>query len=412
MTTGSNGVLVTAKQQLGKLAHQLEEELKAILAYWLTNMIDETNGGFYGKRLFDETLVTDAPKGLVLNARILWSFSAAALHTKNEAYTTAAARAYRYLCDHFMDSGFGGAYWSVDYKGKPLDVKKQVYALSFAIYGLSEYYRLAGEEHAKRLSLQLFDVIERYSRDHILGGYIEAFTRDWQPIEDLRLSDKDANEKKTMNTHLHVLEAYTNLYRIHPSPQVKEAIIHLLEMFHRHIIDKSNHHLILFFDEAWTRKGRQVSYGHDIEAAWLLCEAAEVITAEKWIEIMNGHAIGIADAAAEGMDADNGMWHEFDPASGHLQKEKHWWPQSEAMVGFMHAFELSGDIKYFELVINSWNFIRQHIKDNANGEWVWGVYADYSIMTGEDKAGFWKCPYHNSRACLEVISRVARLQRH
>ena len=212
-----------------------------------------------------------------------------------------------------------------------------------------------------------------------------------------------------MNTHLHVLEAYTNLFRIYPSQEVKEAIIHLLDMFDKHIIDSHNHHLVLFFDETWNRKGAQVSYGHDIEAAWLLSEAAEVIGEQEWIMKMHHHATLIADASLEGIDSDNGMFHEFDPVHNHLVREKHWWPQAEAMVGFLHAYEVSGNEKYLEYLLNSWQFIKDHIIDKKNGEWIWGVKDDYALMKNEDKAGFWKCPYHNSRACLEAISRISKL---
>jgi mannobiose 2-epimerase len=400
----------TQKQKLLSLLTDVQGELKEILFYWLQNMIDEANGGFYGQRLYDETLVPDSPKGVVLNARILWSFSTAALLTKNEDYSKAAGRAFDYLSAHFYDKEFGGVYWSLDFEGNPLDTKKQVYALSFAIYGLTEYYRLTANEEAKRLSLELFDTVEKYSRDKLLGGYIEAFTRDWQPIDDLRLSDKDANEKKTMNTHLHVLEAYTNLYRIEPTQKVKEAVTHLLEVFKKHIIDASNHHLVLFLDDAWNRKGRQISYGHDIEASWLLYEAAAIIGDEKWMDVMHQAAVKIADAASEGIDErDGGMWHEFDPATMHLTKEKHWWPQSEAMVGYLNAYQLSGNEKYLEKLIDSWFFIKAHIKDEANGEWIWGVNEDYSLMSQEDKAGFWKCPYHNSRACIELMLRIGKM---
>jgi len=390
------------------LKNELEQELHRSLDYWLTQMVDETNGGFYGKRLYNETLVAVAPKGVVLNARILWSFAAAYRHSGKEAYLQSAHRAFEYLSEYFVDKTFGGVYWSVDFTGKPLDTKKQVYALSFALYACAEYYRCTQNERAKTLAIDLFEQVEKYSLDKELGGYIEAFTRDWQLIDDLRLSDKDANEKKTMNTHLHILEGYTNLYRIYKNDAVKNAILHLLVVFDQHIIDKTNHHLILFFDETWTRKGEQVSYGHDIEAAWLLSEAAEVIGDEHWIRIMNEHVLKIADASAGGLDSDHGMWHEYDPSTNHLVKEKHWWPQAEAMVGYLHAYEVSKNLHYLQLVFNSWQFIQAHILDTTNGEWVWGVNSDYTVMTTEDKAGFWKCPYHNSRACIEVIERAGK----
>lgn len=392
------------------LENELQQELHQILEYWLNNMVDNENGGFYGRRLFNEILVANAPKGVVLNARILWSFAAAARFTGKSEYIDAAGRAFEYIVKHFYDYEYGGVYWSVNYKGEPLDTKKQVYALSFAMYGFTEFFLLTGKIKAKQLSIELFDTIEKYSHDTKLGGYIEAFTREWHGMEDLRLSNKDANERKTMNTHLHVLEAYVNLYRMAPSAELKTAIVRLLDVFNRHIIDPVNHHLGLFFDDNWNRKGNLVSYGHDIEAAWLLYEAADVIGDEYWEKLMQKHAISIADAAVEGIDTDHGIWHELDPDSNCLVKEKHWWPQSEAMVGFMNAYQLTGREKYLDYVFNSWNFIREHIKDNACGEWKWGVNADYSLMISEDKAGFWKCPYHNSRSCMELIQRIRRLK--
>jgi len=392
--------------QLQTLRREFSEELQFILSYWFTHMQDEVHGGFYGQRLWDETLVADAPKSSVLNARILWTFSAASRFTGSTAYQQTAKRAFDYFITHFVDEAHGGVYWSVQYNGEPLDTKKQVYAQSFAIYAMSEYFLLTEDETAKQLAIDLFQLIEQYSRDRDEGGYIEAFTREWQTIDDLRLSEKDANEKKTMNTHLHVLEAYTNLYRMHPSAEVKEAIIHLLDMFDRHIID-ANHHLILFFDEHWNRKGMQISYGHDIEAAWLLCEAAEVIEEDIWIKRMNNVSLKIIEAAMEGLDADHGLWHEYDPSTGHTIKEKHWWPQAEAMVGFAHAWQLTGTDIYLQHLQNSWQFIRNHLRDEQHGEWIWGITADGSVITNEDKAGFWKCPYHNGRACLELMQRLS-----
>lgn len=401
------GVLTGHNQQdLKGLKASLEQELEQILGYWQHQMVDHQQGGFYGKRLFDETLVADAPKGSVLHARILWTFAAACNHTGNQDYLDIAHRAYDYIKRYFIDETYGGVYWSVTGEGAPLDTKKQVYALSFALYAFSEYYQCTKNEQAKATAIALFELVEKYSLDKNLGGYIEAFTREWLPIEDLRLSDKDANEKKTMNTHLHILEGYTNLYRIHPVQEVRQAIIHLLEVFDRYIIDADSHHLVLFFDEAWIRKGSQVSYGHDIEAAWLLSEAAEVIGENAWIQKMNDHAVKIAAAAAEGLDSDHGMWHEYDVTSHHLLKEKHWWPQAEAMVGFFHAWQVSRNDLYLQLVMNSWSFIKNYMIDEKNGEWIWGITADYSLMNTEDKAGFWKCPYHNGRACMEVIRRI------
>lgn len=383
---------------------QLSAELKNILNYWMQHTIDNEFGGFYGKIDNNNNIDNKAPKGSVLNARILWTFSAAYNYTKRYEYLAVATKAFDYFIKHFVDHKNGGIYWTVDYKGDPLDTKKQIYALAFAIYGASEYYQATSLPKAKELALQLYETIEKYSYDKVKSGYYEAFTKEWQTIDDLRLSDKDANEKKTMNTHLHVLEAYTNLYCIQPSIAIKQSMIQLLKNFSDHIIHKQTNHLNLFFSENWIAKGNIVSYGHDIEAAWLLLEAAEAIDDENLICEMKSIAMKMADVTIEGLDKDGGLWYEIE--NNHLVKEKHWWPQAEAMVGFYNAWQLSNNKNYLQRSWNSWQFIKAHILDSEHGEWFWGVKEDYSIMPGEDKAGLWKCPYHNSRACLEILKRI------
>ncbi|MDP9081902.1 MAG: AGE family epimerase/isomerase [Bacteroidota bacterium] len=396
--------------QLIAFKQELTDELSRILAYWAAITPDTENGGFYGKIDNDNKVAAEAPKGSVLNARILWTFSAAYNRKPDPLFMVMAKRAYQYICDKFMDDERGGVYWSVDYKGKPLDTKKQVYAISFTIYALSEFYRASGIEAAKRKAIDLFHLLVEKAYDPIKTGYFEAFTKDWQPIADLRLSDKDANEKKTMNTHLHVLEGYTNLYRIWPDNTLSEQISSLLNNFFDHFIDYKTGHLALFFDEDWNCKGDLISYGHNIEATWLLLEAAEVIGDETSIQRIKEIAIKMADATIAGFDADGGLWYEYEPATDHLIKEKHWWVQAEALVGFFNAWQISGDEKYLNIAINNWQFIKNKILDKQNGEWFWGINENGDVMPGEDKAGLWKCPYHNSRACMEIGTRIYRME--
>ena len=385
---------------------ELKQELDSILTYWTNRTIDNSYGGFVGR--IDENEETDhiAPKGLVLNSRILWTFSAAYNHTKNEIYLHIAYRAFSFITTHFRDTEFGGVYWTVDAEGRPLDKRKQIYGLAFCQYGLTEFYKATKNDEAKEFAIDLFNIIEKHSFDTINLGYLEAFTQDWKELGDLRLSKKDDNEKKTMNTHLHVIESYTNLFRIWPSPKVKIQIQNLLKVFHNHIINQKTYHLNLFFDENWIVKSDLVSYGHDIEAAWLLLEAAEVITDHRWIEIFKQISIKITEAAIEGLDKNGGLWYEYMPAQDHLVTEKHWWPQAEAMVGLFNAYQITRNNKYLALSIQTWRFVKKHIKDNKFGEWIWGVEADNLPMKGQDKVGFWKCPYHNSRACIEIMNRI------
>lgn len=391
-------------------AAELHKELRDILSYWMKYAVDEEKNGFYGKISNENIIDKTADKGLVLNARILWAFSASASFTGNKDYLRYAGRAFKYIMDHFTDNVFGGVYWSVTADGRMKDGKKQVYGLAFCIYAMAAYYTATGEKESLAFAKELFHLIERYSYDKQRGGYYEAFTRDWKMTDDQRLSEKDANEKKTMNTHLHVIEAYAALYRVWRDDILKKRILGLLKDFEDHIISKESCHLHLFMDEEWNVKPAAVSFGHDIEAAWLLLESAEITEEKEWISKYKDLSVKITEAASEGLDHDGGLWYEYEPSGNRWIKEKHSWPQAEAMVGYMNAFRLTGDEKYFNRSINSWGFIREHILDKKNGEWFWGVNEDYSVMEGQDKAGFWKCPYHSTRACMEVIKRIKNIQ--
>ena len=381
-------------------------ELEDILRFWMDHTMDDVNGGFIGKIDHDNIKYPGAPKGSVLNSRILWTFSAAYSLTKNPAYLSMADRAYHYILQHFMDKEYGGVYWTVQANGEPLDTKKQIYAQAFAVYGLSEFYKASKKEEAKEKAIEIYHSIIKHSYDVKLGGYLEAFSFDWKLIDDLRLSDKDANEKKTMNTHLHVLEAFANLFQCWPDAELKKRTNELIGIFLKHIISPKTNHLILFFDEKWKAKSQIISYGHDIEAAWLIQEAAEVVGDEQLINKVKERSLLVAAAAMEGLDEDGGIWYEYDYENDHLVKEKHSWPQAEAMIGFFNAWQISGDEKWLHLSRNSWHFIKDFIKDKNGGEWYWGVNEFHAPMTKEDKVGIWKCPYHNSRACIEIIKRV------
>jgi mannobiose 2-epimerase len=384
---------------------ELQAELHNIISYWSTYTVDSRHGGFLGKIANNNTVDENADKGAVLNARILWSFSAA--YNQDGTYDLELAdRAYNYIASHFIDADYGGVYWTVDYTGKPKDTKKQVYALAFTIYALSEYFMARGYDVVKDHAIALYEDLVRYSYDTKKGGYFEAFSRDWQPMEDLRLSDKDANEKKTMNTHLHILEAFTNLYRIWPDADLQGRIVELLVDFQNHIVDAETSRMILFFDENWKAKSEIISFGHDIEASWLLQEAAEVVGDTGLLRQIQALALRMAQAALAGLDQDGSLWYEQEPAKNHTIKEKHWWVQAEAMVGFYNAWQLSQDFRFLHASVNAWNFVKEHILDKQHGEWFWGVDEQGGLMANEDKVGLWKCPYHNSRACIELIRRI------
>jgi mannobiose 2-epimerase len=390
--------------------NEMQRELENILSWWMEFAIDKKNGGFIGKIDHANKIDAEAPKGSVLNSRILWTFSAAYQLTGRGDYAAIAERAFHYLLENFLDEEYGGVYWTVDHRGRALDTKKQIYALSFAVYGLSEYARCSNEPRAKQTAIELYQAIVQHSYDPIFGGYIEALSKEWKEMGDLRLSARDANEKKSMNTHLHVLEGFANLYRVWPDEVLKQKVVELIRIFLQKIIAADSHHLILFFDDQWNAKSDIISYGHDIEAAWLIQEAAETVNNELLVMEVKNRSLQLARAASEGLDADGGLWYEYEASEKRLIKQKHSWPQAEAMIGFFNAWQITGDEQYLQQSLRSWKFVQKYIQDKTCGEWYWGVEENYAPMNKEDKAGLWKCPYHNSRVCIEIINRITKLQ--
>jgi len=376
-----------------------------ILPWWQKYMSDEVNGGFLGSRDHLNQPVTGHPKGLILNARILWAFSAAYAYKKDEVYRQTAERAYRYLLSQFKDPDYPGYFWSLNPDGSLHNGKKQTYAQAFVMYGMSEYAAATGSEQALNEALSLFNLIEEMAFDPVRNGYLEAFSREWNDIGDLRLSDIDMNEKKTMNTHLHVIEAYSRLYRLHKDERLKQSIENLLGIFSEHFINNETHHLNLFFDDYWTLKSGDISYGHDIEASWLLQEAAESVENEDYIKKFRTIAIQLAEAVQPALLPEGGLIHE-----NHAEMEKNtnqleWWAQAEAIVGFLNVFQLTGDEYYLEKSLHLIDYVETYFVDKNNGEWYYRVERSGEPVTSYEKAGFWKCPYHTVRMGLEVLER-------
>ena len=388
-----------------KIVKEVEIELHNILNYWSRNTLDEKNGGFIGEINFEEKKNLAADKGSVMNARILWTFSAAHSFTQNPEHLKIAKRAFEELKTKFYNPAQNGIYWSINSDGTPKDTKNQIYAIAFVIYGLSEYFKVSHDQSALKLAITLYHSVQNQAFDKEKKGYFEAYTKDWQDIADMRLSDKDANEKKTMNTHLHIVEAFTNLYLVWKNEDLRQNIISILETIDTYFIDKETWHLKLFFDENWIEKKDVISYGHDIEATWLLQWCAEVSEDENLIKNYKNYAVKMADATLEGIDSDGGLWYEYNPESKLLVAEKHWWVQAELWIGFVNAYQLTNDKKYLEIFLKNWSFVKEFIIDKKNGEWFWGVDKNYEKIQ-KDKAGFWKCPYHNGRACLEILKRL------
>ncbi len=389
------------------MRQKVEKELLSdILPFWLNHTIDSEYGGFRGQIANDLSFDPHAPKGLILNARILWTFSKAYSFYRDPQYLAAARRAYDYLTRYFWDHEFGGLYWMLDYLGNPLDTKKRIYGQAFTIYALAEYYQASDEAEALDKALRLVMCIEGTGHDDQHRGYFETYERDWTPAEDQRLSDVDLDEKKSMNTHLHMVEAYTALLRRNPDPIVRLRLRELIEIFLDHIIHPVTHHFILFFDENWTPRSNKISFGHDIEGSWLLSDAAEILGDEDLIDRIRIAAVKMAQAVYEqGLDSDGGLFYEAEP-TGIRDTDKHWWPQAEAVVGFLNANALTGQAHFALAAERSWSFIEKYIVDHQHGEWFWRVSKDGLPDQSEDKTGPWKCPYHNSRTCFEVMERL------
>ena len=378
-----------------------------ILPFWINNMVDRENGGFYGRIDGHGNLHAEAEKGGILNGRILWTFSAAYRVLGKPEYLEMATRAKDYIIAHFIDREYGGTYWSLDCKGNPKDTKKQFYAIGFMIYGLSEYVRATGDKEALDYAIKLFECIEEHSLDVIYNGYIEACTREWGEIADMRLSDLDANYPKSQNTHLHIIEPYANLYRVWKDERLEKALRNMINIFTDKILNPETNHLDLFFEKDWTRgAGHLESYGHDIECSWLMHEAALVLGDAEVLKKVEEIVPLVAKASEKGLNPDGSMIHEANLDTGHVDDDLHWWVQAEAVVGFYNIYQHFGDESALDKSLQCWQYIKDNLIDYEGGEWYWSRRPDGTLNLDDDKAGFWKCPYHNGRMCLEIIERI------
>lgn len=391
------------------LKKEFSSELNDLMTFWSTSCIDEKYGGFIGNMDHYGKVDPEASKGCILNTRILWTFSAAYRIFKVEEYKTIADRAYAYIIDHFWDEVNGGLYWELDFLGVPINTKKQAYVQGFGIYAFSEYYRASKIEKSLTYAKDLYHILETKFWDFQFTGYFEALTQDWQRIKDMRLSAKDLNTPKSMNTHLHILEPYTNLYRVWPNPELKNSIESLIQIFINKIYDSKTDHLNLFFETNWTTHFQEVSFGHDIEGAWLLNEADMIIHDGVLSQEVKNVTSKLVEATInEGLDTDGSIFYERNGAQ--LDSDKHWWPQAEGLVGFMDAYSVEENKEYLKRAVKLWDFIKSNMIDKSNGEWYWRVDKDNQPVDTEDKAGFWKCPYHNGRAMMELIERIEELK--
>ncbi|GIG55118.1 AGE family epimerase/isomerase [Demequina activiva] len=409
---------IAAAGALADLRERAQRELTGnILPFWEQRAFD-AHGWLAGTVRDDLSVDADAPRHSVLAARILWTFAEAAradAGAQRERWLAVGATALDVLTGAFWDAEHGGVVWSLDAQRRPLSDRKQVYAQAFAIYGLAAWSRAARDPEALARAMTLFELLERHARDTEGGGYLEAHARDWGELEDMALSSKDLNVPKSMNTNLHVMEAFTTLLDVSGDRVVGEALAAVLDAVLSHILRHEPWvHCALFFDRGWTSQVDTISFGHDIEASWLLWEAYEALEraglASPELESRTrGAALALADAVRDhGVDSDGGVMYEGDP-TGVTAAEKHWWPQAEGVVGWLNAFQIAGRDADLVSAVHAWEFLDAHIVDHAAGEWWAQVDRDRRPMVEHESScriGPWKCPYHNGRACLEVMRRI------
>jgi mannobiose 2-epimerase len=397
--------------RLEAFSAQVKEHLFGFyLPFWCGPALDTRNGGWMGWLANDLKPDRSQPKGLIVNARILWTFSAVHQFRPQPLFAEMAARALDFVMEKFWDAQHGGAYWRLDDTGKVVDDAKKIYGQAFYIYALAEYHRAFGTHSALARARQLFELVERHAHDARFGGYVEVCRRDWSPAgADARLSDKDMNEKKSMNNHLHLLEAYTSLHGFWPDSRVTLRLRELIELFLTRILDLRTGHLGHFFDEQWRLRSDTYTFGHDIEASWLLVEAAEALGDKSLLAAVRQAACRLVEAAFnEGLGADGAMCYEgqdgrcIDPGC-------ECWPQAEAMVGFINAFELTGDHKFLAAALGVWEYTQKNLVDRTHGEWFWRITPDGKPDPKLPKVSEWKGPYHVSRSCLQIIRRLAKI---
>ncbi|MCR5149218.1 MAG: AGE family epimerase/isomerase [Eubacterium sp.] len=374
-----------------------------VIPFW-KNLIDKEYGGFYGEMNFDLYLDKKAVKGCILNSRILWFFSNAFLTFKDESCLPYAKQAYEFLKNAFYDKEYGGVYWSVSYDGKPVEDMKHTYNQAFAIYGLSSYYDATKDEEALKLATEIFKLIETKCRDN--DGYLEAFTRVFGDEDNDKLSENGVMATRTMNTLLHVMEAYTELYRVSKSEEVKEKIIEILGIFRNKIFNPEKERMEVFFDADYNSLIDLHSFGHDIETAWLIDRTVEVIGAEGTENDMSDITGVLTEKIYR--DCFDGNSLPAECCKGVVEETRVWWVECETVIGFLNAYQRSKDEKYLKAAENTWEFIVKYIIDPREGsEWYSDVNKEGAPESRKPIVDAWTCPYHNGRMYFEVVSRLS-----
>ncbi len=395
------------------LRRAIEHDLKTnVLPFWRTHTPDPVHGGFVGALTNDLQVRNDVPRSAVVCARILWTFATAYRLYGDPADLVMAQRAYAELTGRFWDPTHQGVYWSIDAQGRPVEPRKHSYAQAFAIYGLSAYYNATREPRSLALAQSLYRLLEQHAAEPAHGGYLEGRNQAWGPLADMRLSSLEPQCRKSMNTLLHTLEAYTNLLRVWDDPALRERQRALLRVFLDHVIDPQTHSFRLFFEDDWRTlpEHEHVSPGHDIEGSWLLVEAAEVLGDAAVLAEVEAVAVRMAEAVlTRGRDPDGAIVYTLTPDGG--DPNRHWWVQAEGVVGFTNAYQLSGDERFAAAAQRCWEIIDKQFIDRRHGEWFKIVRPDGTPVAEQVKTGPWECPYHNARMGYEMCARLAPMEK-
>jgi mannobiose 2-epimerase len=399
-----------APSTLAQLAAAAARELDAnILPFWLAHARNPASGGFWGQISSDMRRRKAGPRGALLTSRILWTFAAAHRRAPNVAYLEMARYALADLTGHFLDPVDGGLYWSIDASGGPIHQHKHVYIQSFGIYGLVEYHRATGDLAALEQAKAIYLLIEAHAADRVHGGYFEAMSRDWGRRPDNLPEGIADGADKAQNSMLHVMEAYTTLLEAWPDPGLRAALVALCDHLMRFVYDPRTGHLGLYFDAAWNRTSGRYSPGHDIECSWLLTRAAQATADPALIARAREVSLALARTSLASIDAAGAMIYEAGPGAA-IDMHRQWWVEAEAAIGFLDAFELSGETRFYNAAMDTWRFIERWVVDRRHGEWFGDLTRSGRVIRHSPKIGFWKCPYHNGRACMEIIERVRKLE--
>lgn len=383
-------------------ATEIKEHLVNDLIPFWQGLKDEENGGFYGYLSYDLKLDKKAVKGCILNSRILWFFSNAYMVLGDPSLLESAAYAYQFLKEHCVDDEFGGVFWSLTYDGKPEDTTKHTYNQAFSIYALASYYDASKNPEALEIAWKLYDLVESKCKDEY--GYLEAFTRSFEPEENDKLSENGVIAEKTMNTLLHVFEAYTELYRVTKEEKVAKQIRFMMDIIKDKVFNKEIGRQEVFFDRTWNTLIDLYSYGHDIETAWLVDRGLEVLDDEAYTNMLSPITKIITENIYNRAYIDHSLVNESE--NGVVDTTRVWWVQAEAVVGFLNGYQKQGDKKFLDASVDIWNYIKKYFIDKRNAsEWFWSVKEDH---TPDEKPIVepWKCPYHNGRMCFEVLRRM------